>query len=63
MGEPAKALSGWSNGEIRARPCRHAWLVCLSTDYTVTTTKAVGLEKTLLTTVHVVKGMALNTKI
>ena len=30
MGWPAEALSALCNGEIRDRPCRHAWLVCLS---------------------------------
>ena len=40
-------LSRRSNGEIRARPCRHAWVVCLSTISMVMTTKAVGLEKTI----------------
>ena len=48
MGEPAKALSGIYNGEIRAKLCRHAWVVCLSTVSMVMTANAVGLEKTLL---------------
>ena len=30
MGEPADALSARSYEEIKGRPCRHAWLVCLS---------------------------------
>ena len=29
-GSVLSPLSAWSNGDIRARPWRHSWLVCLS---------------------------------
>ena len=48
MGEPAEALSVKSNGEIRGDPLVMLGSFICPTFSTVTTSKATGLEKTLL---------------
>ena len=39
------AISALSNGEIKGRPCGHAWLVCLSSVSMATTSGATGLHQ------------------